>query len=364
MIEALAYFRSLRILRKVHVHSVKVIGRRPCCLSDHQATGTSSGVPFFQGAPVTSTELTVAIPYYRNRQYLGAAVGSVLGQRDPRWRLVISDGSGGADGAVAELVARTDDLRVRVLPSDRPLGMAENWNRCLDAAPSDLITLLHDDDLLLPDYVGRVLAAAAAHPGAVALFCEARIIGPDGEPRFSFPDYVKRFFRPKPGQVVVLRGGPGLRALVRGNFITCPTLCYRRPRLGEHRFDPRWSQVLDLDLTSRVLLEGHHLVGLPDTLYAYRRHPGNATAAQTESLVRFREERALYGEIAVRAAVQRWGRAAAAARGKTIIKLHLICRLAADLLRGSWSAARRKAVLLGALLGESFGRRDASEKSL
>jgi glycosyltransferase involved in cell wall biosynthesis len=312
-------------------------------------------------ASMTATaQLTVAIPYYRNRHYLEVAVGSVIAQSTGEWLLVVSDGSGGADESVRVFVERLNDPRVRYLPSNRPLGMAENWNRCLDASSTDLVTLLHDDDRLLPDYIARMREVAAVNSGAAALFCEAMTIDFLGKPRFSFPDYIKRFLRPHVGRRITVQGELGLQSIVRGNFVMCPTLCYRRSRLGPRRFDQRWNQVLDLDLTSRLLLEGEYLVGLPDTLYAYRRHPNNTTASQTESLLRFREERDLYSEIATKARACGWRRAARTAQNKTMIQLHLLFRLFEDLFRIRWSGALAKARMLRDLINERLSGRGGS----
>ncbi len=296
--------------------------------------------------------LTLAIPYYRGRDYLRRTVESVLAQRDGRWQLVVCDGGGDAVGGVGEWLAGYADPRIGYQLPAGPVGIAENWNRCLTAGETDLIALPHADDELLPDYVGRTITTADRHPTAAVLFCESRIIGPTGEARFSFPDYCKRFFRPNRGRIVRLHGDRGLRAVMRADFIMCPTMCFRRSRLGPRRFDPRWRQVLDLELIARLLLAGETLVGVPDVLYAYRRHPGNATAAQTQTLLRFHEERALYDEVAAAAAARGWDRTAAVARRGDIIRLNLgFCTLL-DVLRRRWGDAGRKGRLLARLSGQ------------
>lgn len=296
--------------------------------------------------PVPPSALTVSVPYFRGQEYLPRAIASVLAQRDGRWRLVVCDGGGDPGGPAGAVAAAAGDPRVSFLPADRRLTIAENWNRCLDAAGTDLVCLLHDDDELLPGYVGGMLAAADRHPAAAVLFCEARVIGPAGEPLFSFPDQVKQLFRPARGRVAILNGGPGLRAVMRGNFIMCPTMCFRKSRLGARRFAPGWSQVLDLEFTSRLLLDGEHLVGLPDVLYAYRRHPASATAGNTRSLLRFREEETLFGEVARRAAARGWDGAAAAARAAAIVKLNLGYCMAREAVLGRWAAVRENLAFL------------------
>ncbi|OWK43964.1 glycosyl transferase, family 2 [Fimbriiglobus ruber] len=289
--------------------------------------------------------LTFAIPYYRGDNYIGRAIASVLTQRDARWRLLVCDGGEERPGPPRGLPDGYRDDRIRYIPPAGKPGMAENWNRCLRAAETDLVTLLHEDDELEPDYAGRMIAAAAAHPGATLLFCNASIIGPKGEPLFSFPDYVKRFFRPARG-LTILRGEVGLRAIMRGNFIMCPTMCFRRSHLAGRAFDPQWRQVLDLDLTARLLLDGDTLVGIPESLYRYRRHEENATAAQTKNLLRFREEWALFRDVARRARARGWDRAAAAAASVGIVKLNLLYCAFNDLLASRGRGAVQKLRLL------------------
>ncbi|HEV3344895.1 MAG TPA: glycosyltransferase family A protein, partial [Pirellulales bacterium] len=204
--------------------------------------------------------ITLAIPYYSNLEYLRKAIESVLRQTDDSWKLLVSDD--GEHGAEAErLVLGFHDGRMAYHGNQRRLGMAGNWNRCLDLADTDLVTLLHADDELLPDYTATMCKEAERRPEACALFCGAEVIGEGGERRFSLPELVKKALRPGRGRRIELAGREGVKALLRGNFIMCPTLCYRQRLLGERRFSDRWQMVQDLDFTTRLLLEGETLVG-------------------------------------------------------------------------------------------------------
>jgi glycosyltransferase involved in cell wall biosynthesis len=285
---------------------------------------------------VTTPRLCVAIPFYRGLPYLREALESVRAQTRGDWSLLVCDDRGEPDPEPARaLVASFADPRIRYAANPATLGMVGNWNRCLELADADLVTLLHADDRLLPRYADTVLDLAGRFPEAAAVFCGAEIIGPAGERRFSLADAAKVLFAPRGGPgPLVLRGEPALRALAAGNFIMCPTLCFRRSVLGAQRFDPRWRQVQDLDLTARLLLADATLVGSPETAYAYRRHPGSATESQSQSLLRFEEELALLGEIAAAARRRGWARAARVAAGAFTPKLHLGYRALGDLMRG------------------------------
>ena len=272
---------------------------------------------------------TIAIPFYRGHDYLASAIESVLAQESPDWKLFVSDDSG-QTGEIGELVGSYGDRRVAYHRNERNLGMVPNWNFCIDRAETDLVTLLHADDRLEPDYVASMLELAERHPDAAAYFCDARIIDAHGRRRFSFADATKRFFVPRGGHEIVLRGRPAVRALMRGNFIMCPTLCFRKSVLGTERFSDSWEQVQDLELTTRLLMQGKSLVGATRTAYAYRRHEKSATRRQSESLLRFDEEFRLFDRVAARAEELGWGDVARVSRRKAIVRLHLLYRVARD----------------------------------
>jgi len=289
--------------------------------------------------------ITLTIPYYSDPHHLRVAIESVLLQDDDQWRLIVSDDSERDEARrTIESMGLARDARVRCIQNPRNLGMVANWNACLDVTTTPLGTLLHADDALEPHYVSMMRALATAYPEASAFFCEARIIDAGGQERFSFADWIKRFYLPgnaTQGEPFAVCGERGLRAIMAGNFIMCPTLCYRVGALRGRRFNAQYQQVQDLDLTSRLLMDGDTLVGSREQAYTYRRHPNAATTRQSASLLRFDEEFALFDAVAARAAALGWDRAATVAARKTIVRLHLIYRAIGELLHFRWSSAVR-----------------------
>jgi glycosyltransferase involved in cell wall biosynthesis len=294
--------------------------------------------------------ITFAIPFYRNRDYLERAIRSVFAQTTSDWDLVISDDAGPEGDLSAWLADSPWKEKAVYIRQPRNLGIAGNWNACLAQATGDLVTLLHADDELEPNYASLMLAGAARHSQASVFFCEAVVIDGRGRRVFSFPDWYKRWLLPVRGREFVVRGEEGLTAVYRGNFIMCPTMCYRRHQLPTNPFGSRWRQVLDLDLITRLLVAGRDFVGLPSRAYRYRRHEANQTKLLSDSLTRFEEERDLYRGTAAQCRDRGWHRAAATCQRMGIIKLNLAFCVATDLLRGQGRAAAVKTRFLWRLM--------------
>ena len=293
--------------------------------------------------PVAAPRITFAIPYYSNPGYLIEAIESVRAQSIVDWEIIVADDAGPdpAESAVAAL----GDHRIRYVRNPSNLGLAGNWNASLRLARAPLVTLLHADDRIHPEYAAEVLAAAEADPRAAALCTDATVIDGAGQLAFSLADFVKKFAR-RPRRTHTIAGDDGLAAVLSNNYIFCPSLCYRLSHLDADPFDSAWRMVLDLDHTTRLLLRGEHLVAIRRPLYVYRRHHANQTTSLTAEATRFEEEIALYRRLTVDATALGWRRSAGAARRHTMVRLNLTLQAATDLVARRWPAARRKARLL------------------
>jgi glycosyltransferase involved in cell wall biosynthesis len=302
--------------------------------------------------------ITFAVPFFQDVGYLSSALGSVLRQSRDDWAAVVVDDSRGDAGA-RELVEALGDARVGYLRNADSHGIGTSWNRCFELARTELVTILHADDELCPQYADRMIRAADRHPEPTAFFCGVGLIDERGRPTRTLPDLVKRVLQPRPdghSGEVVLKGESSAHRLVLGNFLVAPSLCYRLHRLGAERFSTRWRFVLDLDFYLRLLIRGDTLLGIPEVALLWRRHERTTTARLTRTLDRFREEAEFLEGMAGNFEAVGWLRAGAAARRKTLRKLHLAFLAVSDLARLRFREARPKLELLLALRRRSSPR--------
>jgi hypothetical protein len=129
--------------------------------------------------------------------------------------------------------------------------------------------------------------------------------------------------------------------MLRGSWIYCPTVCFRRSHLPSVPFDNSWRFMLDFDLIARIFFNGQQIIGTTSKLYRYRRHDGAQTRVLTNELTRFEEELAFYGQMYRAAKERQWLTAQRHAKRATVIRLHLLLQVAARLVRLRFASATR-----------------------
>lgn len=101
---------------------------------------------------------TVVIPTRERCDTLTRTLPTVLAQDYPRLSVVVADNMS-CDGT-EELVRQLGDRRIRYVRSQRRLSMSSNWERALEEIDEGWVTILGDDDGLLPGALDKVVAIA------------------------------------------------------------------------------------------------------------------------------------------------------------------------------------------------------------
>lgn len=223
-------------------------------------------------APDPSRPLvSVIMANFRGAAHLEPAMRAVLDQSERQLELILADDASDDDSvAIAQAVAE-GDARVRVIASGRNQGPAATRNLALDAARGDWIAIVDSDDLIHPERLARLIAAAE---GAGADLVADDLV------YFGAPAEQGRTLLQPLGLAAPmwLRTPPYLRA--NGGDPALPAFGYLKPVirgavLGSRRYDPALRIGEDYDLVLRLLIDGARFLLVPDPLYAYRRHAGS-----------------------------------------------------------------------------------------
>lgn len=187
-----------------------------------------------RGAPAGGTPLiTIAIPTFGRPDLLREAVDSALAQENPgcEYEVIVVDNDPEADSPTGHVMAGYDDPRLRYFRNSRNVGLFSNWNRAFELARGEWVALLHDDDVLNPDYLSAMVAHLRRRPRAGAIMANFEVLdqrvsgrtgveSPTGSPSRSSDT---RLTRIRPTQSIVfdrnVYGAPTCGSIFRRGFV-------------------------------------------------------------------------------------------------------------------------------------------------
>jgi glycosyltransferase involved in cell wall biosynthesis len=212
---------------------------------------------------------SVMIPTYNpNPRYLTETVASVLDQKLGPGEMqiqVVDDCS--PKGEVEDVVKRTGHGRVAFVRNERNLGLAQCWNRCLTEARGLWVHILHQDDLVMPDFYTALRQGCESNDAVGTAFCRHATIDAKGN---------------RMGVSVLERAEPGPMAnwnkrICEYNGVLTPCVVVRRSvyeSLGGFRNELVFT--LDWEMWQRISTRFAAWYE-PRVLACYREHSGSET---------------------------------------------------------------------------------------
>ena len=140
-----------------------------------EAYGNLLGWSFME---IRVEHITIAITVFNRRDYVLQAIRSALDQTIPVKVIVVEDCS--PDEGLRDFIMGHFGKRIDYFRNPQNRGLFDNWNACMDYCGTPWLSILHDDDLLLPNFVEDLLALAKAAPGRGLYFGRANRLRPNG----------------------------------------------------------------------------------------------------------------------------------------------------------------------------------------
>jgi glycosyltransferase involved in cell wall biosynthesis len=202
--------------------------------------------------------VSVVVPVYNGERHLRGCLASILEQTYQNIQVVISD-QASTDRSLA-IIREFTDPRIVVLPPPRSArGLHSNWNRALAAAEGELVKIVCQDDLLLPECLAVQVGLLTKFPSAV-MACGRRRIITDSDSVLLHDRGLAGIARLSPR---IIDGRTLARACTKAgaNLLGEPVnVLFRRSALPEPVVDERWHYAVDLDLYFRCLGEQNAVV--------------------------------------------------------------------------------------------------------
>jgi hypothetical protein len=202
---------------------------------------------------------------YNGAAYLREAVESILSQTYTDFEFIVVDDGSNDDSL--QILQSYVDRRLRILRSERNVGLTVSLNKGLDAARGELVARQDADDISHPCRLEKQVAFLDAHPRVVVVGTQARYIDSAGNPSISL--LWKKATTPEALRLQILFDNPFFHTSV----------LFRREIVHERLggYDPSFRTSQDFELWSR-LLQQFDGANLGDVLVDQRYHLRSASA--------------------------------------------------------------------------------------
>ncbi|GHT33589.1 hypothetical protein AGMMS49574_19580 [Bacteroidia bacterium] len=115
-------------------------------------------IPIFEAKLTSIPEVTIAIPTYRRATLLKEAIDSAINQIDYNdYDIIVVDNNPERNDETEELMLSYCNSHVSYYKNAENIQMAGNWNRLFTLATGKYVVLLHDDDVLFPNFLKRIM---------------------------------------------------------------------------------------------------------------------------------------------------------------------------------------------------------------
>lgn len=209
--------------------------------------------------------LTVGVPVYNMGAYLAAAVESVLNQSFTDLELIISDNASTDETEAVGRALAASDPRVTYRRNPENLGLSANNNLLVPLARGRLFKWAPADDVLLPTYLERCVAALERAPEAVLAYPRTRFIDGEGRP-LEIVDPGWNLMSPDPAKRLEY-------AILANQYANAGLGVIRTQLLRKTRLLPRY-QGGDFRLLGELAVLGT-FIEVPEELYIRRIHAGS-----------------------------------------------------------------------------------------
>lgn len=133
--------------------------------------------------------VSVCIPTYNNEEYIGRTIDSILEQSYQNWELIIVDDC--SKDCTTQIVKSYSDERIHLYINEKNLGMAGNWNRCVELAKGKHIKFICADDILMPQCLETEMKIFSDNQDIVMVVSDSNLITDNDSKTGIFPRYHK-----------------------------------------------------------------------------------------------------------------------------------------------------------------------------
>lgn len=220
--------------------------------------------------------VSIIMPAYKRVDYLREAIDSALAQTFTNFEIVVCDDS--AEPKIEDLCHSYGDPRIIYRANQQRLGIAMNNFSGFQAARSDLLTKLDDDDRWKPDFLEKLVPVMLSNPDICLAFSDHWLIDASGEQMIEASEEQTTKF----GRDLLHYGLVAQPKLLVANksIPLASSAVFRKSAIDWSAYSEKVGGAYDFFLSSCLVSSGMDVFYVPDRLTEYRIHSGSGTSTR------------------------------------------------------------------------------------
>lgn len=242
----------------------------------------------------TKYEHTFAIVAYKESPYLEECISSLKKQT------VTSDVfiSTSTPSRFLDQISEKANIPLIVNKSNNG-GIAQDWSFAYNNCKTRYVTLTHQDDLYLPEYTERCLAAAQKERGRnLLIFTDYRELSGGRNMGLNPNMFVKKVLLSAFLFKESISSSFAKRSILSfGDPIACPSVMFNKERIGYFEFLNIFCCNMDWDAWIRLSKKDGSFVYVKKRLMVHRIHNDAQTSVQIRNRIRRKEDRMIFERL-------------------------------------------------------------------
>lgn len=214
-------------------------------------------------------KISIVIPTYNGERFIESAIKSVLSQTLKPFEIIVSDDNS-KDNTIAICKKYSDKIKIHI-NHNGPSGFVNGWNNALSLASGDFLSILHQDDILAPDFIEEINKAINVYPDVKQFVTPCNYIDENGNiiresGHLSYK--IQRYTGTEYNNIYILNG--------KDHINRCPGVVTHRDIFEKCKYRSEAGHIADDDFFIRV---GNFtdIVCIHKPLAFYREHSSSET---------------------------------------------------------------------------------------
>lgn len=118
-------------------------------------------------------KVTIVVPTKDRVLFLKNCLDSISIQTYQDYQLIVIDNCSKEWKLNKKLVASYGDKRFKYIKNKKDLGIIGNWNKAISICKTEYLSIFHDDDIMLPNFIKKSVFALEKNPTAMMSYTKA-----------------------------------------------------------------------------------------------------------------------------------------------------------------------------------------------